>query len=476
MPTVTLRKRKISGDRYSLVEDIYPAPAGRGRTRSLKMYIDAKPSTKSARDHNKGILDIAGLVCLRKANELAKPEIYSTAEKDALNRAEKSNFSFAQFCRDQIAKISGDSFHVYKTAARYFLLSYGEPDVKCGAINQLIVDEFRDYLPSAKMFRRKGTISQNSAATYMAAMKGLLSDAYDAGYLEEDFGKRTPSLDSAETHREYPSTDELALLWQSDCNYPLLKEMAFFSAMTGLRFSDCQKLDRNEIKGVPGDYYLDFSQKKTKDEAIHPISNQAFNLIPPHGEKPFSSIDYNDIQRPLKKWMAAAGISKHITFHSFRHAYANILLDNGADIYTVSKMLTHKSIRSTQVYVTIRESKKKEAAQKIELFLPGPPPGENSEMQMINQKVLNYSSVTYATGNVEYEVAGIMWDLGEDGIYFDKFEKQTRASWVDRYNVANNTNYKNKFEINNTIGSEFSTFKKDWARKYLPKIESFILA
>ncbi|WP_368662350.1 tyrosine-type recombinase/integrase [Zobellia laminariae] len=60
-----------------------------------------------------------------------------------------------------------------------------------------------------------------------------------------------------------------------------------------------------------------------------------------------------------------AGITKHITFHSARHTNAVLLLENGADIYTVSKRLGHKELRTTEIYAKIIDTKMKEAAEII---------------------------------------------------------------------------------------------------------------
>ena len=70
---------------------------------------------------------------------------------------------------------------------------------------------------------------------------------------------------------------------------------------------------------------------------------------------------------PLKKWIADAGIKKKITFHCFRHSYAVIQISLGTDIYTVSKMLTHKNVTTTQIYADLVNSKKRETANKISL-------------------------------------------------------------------------------------------------------------
>ena len=73
------------------------------------------------------------------------------------------------------------------------------------------------------------------------------------------------------------------------------------------------------------------------------------------------------INYPLKKWIKQAGITKHITFHCFRHSYAVIQISLGTDIYTVSKMLTHKNVSTTQIYADLVNSKKRETAEKISL-------------------------------------------------------------------------------------------------------------
>jgi integrase len=69
----------------------------------------------------------------------------------------------------------------------------------------------------------------------------------------------------------------------------------------------------------------------------------------------------------IKFWVQAAKIDKHITFHCFRHTYATLLLNNDVDLYTVSKMLGHRDIKTTQIYAKISDSKKRNAANAINL-------------------------------------------------------------------------------------------------------------
>ncbi|MDD6953380.1 MAG: tyrosine-type recombinase/integrase [Prevotella sp.] len=69
----------------------------------------------------------------------------------------------------------------------------------------------------------------------------------------------------------------------------------------------------------------------------------------------------------LKKWLKTAGITKHITFHCFRHIFATLQLAAGTDIYTISKLLTHSDVSTTQVYTDVVSSLKRDATNKISL-------------------------------------------------------------------------------------------------------------
>ena len=88
--------------------------------------------------------------------------------------------------------------------------------------------------------------------------------------------------------------------------------------------------------------------------------------MPPKSDKSNDTPLFNlptppTIERVLGKWAADAGITKHITFHVSRHTFATILLTEGADLYTTSKLLGHTDISTTQIYAKIVNKKKEEA-------------------------------------------------------------------------------------------------------------------
>jgi integrase len=199
-----------------------------------------------------------------------------------------------------------------------------------------------------------------------------LKQAYKKGLIEIDLSTRIDSISDPEVQREYLTLEELQALVKTPCSIPLLKNAALFSALTGLRFSDISKLVWGEVhySELEG-YYLQFRQKKTKGIEVLPISEQAFKLLGERKEpsaKVFEGLIYSSyLNVHLKQWILRAGITKNITFHCFRHTYATLQLSHGTDIYTVSKMLGHRELKTTQVYAKIIDQKKREAANKIKL-------------------------------------------------------------------------------------------------------------
>src|SRR5699024_1144799 len=100
------------------------------------------------------------------------------------------------------------------------------------------------------------------------------------GILQTNLNAKVKPIKAAEIRREYLTIEELNRLVKTPCNNDLLKRAALFSALTGLRFSDIQKMTWNELEFIEGQgYFLNFSQKKTKGVEVLPISEQAHNLL-----------------------------------------------------------------------------------------------------------------------------------------------------------------------------------------------------
>nr|WP_262887301.1 site-specific integrase [Flavobacterium solisilvae] len=174
---------------------------------------------------------------------------------------------------------------------------------------------------------------------------------------------RVKGIKEKESNRQYLTLDELQKLVKTDCDYPIMKDAFIFSSLTGLRFSDIKSLKwKNITYDSQNGYIIKFTQQKTKGVENLPISEQAIRII---GERKhdddfvFSSLIYSAYHNKiLHKWIEKAGIDKHITFHCARHSFATLQLTMNIDIYTVSKLLGHRHLKTTEIYAKVIDKKK----------------------------------------------------------------------------------------------------------------------
>ncbi|MFT5725357.1 MAG: integrase [Bacteroidia bacterium] len=376
---VTLRQKSISKGRKSLYLDFYPAiphhETGKATRREfLGLYIYDKPKTPIDKEHNIETLKIGSSIRQRRENHLNKPEIYSQYEKDQLRITELGEGNFVEYFR-KLANKRKNSNHDNWVSALKYIESFTEGVLKFADLNERVLEDLKEYLLTTKSNKSdKTTLSQNSAVSYFNKVKAALKQAYKDGIIQTDLNSKVKPIKTAETRREYLTMEELNKLVKTPCNNDLLKRAALFSALTGLRFSDIQKMTWRELEYVENQgWYLNFDQKKTKGVEVLPISDQAYNLLGEPKEsqtKVFEGLKYSAYgNKHLFQWIGAAGITKDITFHCFRHTYATLQLHSGTDIYTVSKMLGHKDLKTTQIYAKIVDQAKREAADKIILDL-----------------------------------------------------------------------------------------------------------
>lgn len=381
---VTLRQKKISKGRKSLYLDFYPPiphPETGEPTRRefLGLYIYEKPKTPIDKQHNTETLKIGESIRQKRENFLNKPEIYSEYEKEQLRKKELGEQCFIEYFR-KLANKRKASNHDNWVSALNYIEAFTNGKLKFADLNEKFLEDFKEYLLTTKSNRsNKTTLSQNSAVSYFNKVKAALKQAYKDGILQTDLNAKISPIKAAETRREYLTIEELNKLVKTPCNNDLLKRAALFSALTGLRFSDIQKMVWGELEYIEGQgYFLNFNQKKTKGVEVLPISEQAYSFTEgtenpkdmPQDKPVFEGLKYSAYHnKHLFQWIGAAGITKDITFHCFRHTFATLQLFNGTDIYTVSKMLGHKDLKTTQVYAKIVDEAKRTAANKIKLDL-----------------------------------------------------------------------------------------------------------
>lgn len=241
------------------------------------------------------------------------------------------------------------------------------------------VQGFKDYLEDeAEAFgcdhrKRKDRhpLSQNSKQSYFNKLRACLRQAYEDGIIRQNPMRGILGFSSQEGMRQYLSLDEVKAMAAADCNYPEVKRAFLFSCLTGLRRSDIVKLTWGEVTQLGGRTRLVFRQKKTGGQEYLDITPQAADLIGERGnakgdDKVFGNIlNPSDTNDNLRIWALRAGVDKHISFHCGRHTFAVLMLTLGTDIYTVSKLLGHRELKTTQIYAKIVDEKKQEAVDNI---------------------------------------------------------------------------------------------------------------
>jgi integrase len=369
---VKLRRKAISGNRQSLYLDFYP-PIPRPETGKptrrefLGLYLHEKTKNPLDKQSNKETLQLAENIKAKRQIEI------QAGNYGFLNTRANSETNFVRYFKQLAETKTGRNKSGWDTAYSHFEKFTGG-ELMLSSLNENLCNDFREYLLGTKQPKgiQSPQITQSSARTYYKKFKAALKQAFKKGLIEKDLNARIDGISETEVQREYLNIEQLQALVNTPCTIPMLKNAALFSAITGLRFSDIHKLVWNEVQysELEG-YFIQYRQKKTKGVEVLPISEQAFLLLGERkepNEKVFVGLNYSAyLNRHLKQWVLKAGISKHITFHCFRHTYATLQLSQGTDIYTVSKMLGHRELKTTQIYAKIVDKTKREAADRIKL-------------------------------------------------------------------------------------------------------------
>lgn len=365
---ILLRKRLLPSGKINLSIEYYKGtimqPNGKRKTvreyENLKLYLYGEPKNIIERNKNKETLALANeILAIREA------EFYKGRFEQKNNS--KSQRPFLDYFAEKTEEKS-DSPKNYGnwTATMVHLKRCISPNTTFDDIDEKFVKQVRTYFDKEARTKSDLPLSLNSKYSYFNKFKACLRSAFDEGYLTLDYASKINSFEQAESQREYLTFNELQQLVDTECKYEVLKRAFLFSCLTGLRWSDINSMIWADVNDEDNISRVNIRQEKTEGIEYIYISKQARELL---GERKdsisrvFIGLKYSAVyNNAIVLWCNKAGISKHITFHSARHTNAILLLENGADIYTVSKLLGHREIRTTSIYSKILDKKMKEAS------------------------------------------------------------------------------------------------------------------
>ncbi len=261
---------------------------------------------------------------------------------------------------------------------------YCRPGMTFRDVTPEFVQGFKDYLDKTARVRDKRKkaettedrkpLSNASKVSYFNKLRACINQAFEDRIIPHNPLRGIEGFKLEEKERVYLTLEEVKAMAATECKYPVLRNAFLFSCLTGLRKSDIEKMTWSEVRQQGEFTRIVFKQKKTGGQEYIDINPQAVAFM---GERRdpdahvFPNFSYSSYYlMELKRWAVRAGITKDITFHSGRHTFAVLMLDLGADIYTVSKLLGHREIRTTQIYAKVMDKKKQEAAMLIPPILP----------------------------------------------------------------------------------------------------------
>jgi len=220
-----------------------------------------------------------------------------------------------------------------------------------------------------------GKLSPNSQFLYFSKFSAALSAAVRAGLIPSN---PAALLDKGErpffrqTERSYLTEEEVQTLINTPNTHSGgdVARAFLFSCFCGLRWSDISSLVWADIRSRGTGLQIEKRMVKTREMLYLPLSSEAAYFLPEKtGKEPsdlvFSLRSYASASIALKKWLSDAGILKPVTFHTARHTFATLLLSQKQDLYTVSKLLGHKSIKVTQIYAEVVDRKKRDAVNSL---------------------------------------------------------------------------------------------------------------
>ena len=362
MASVTLRTKSIDKKGYSLFLDIYNE--GHRYKEYLKLYVSkdyVKPENKNILKQDKESWELATAIQAKRLIQI-KESIAGFIPKSTKQ-------DFIKYYREETSL----RHSTYQHALTY-LIEYNQSE----KLPFKVFDE--KYLKDLIAFLKTQELSTSSIRMYLSRISAVLNQAViDKVIPTNPFHnlKRGQGGDiPAETKSkiEYLTLDELRKLNNTAFD-DSVRHFFLFSCFSGLRLSDLLKMKWTDIKAGT----LTYTQGKQGNVKTHylPLSAQALSLLPAISKKQVNVMKEQQelvfahvppkrkINTQLKAWAKKAKLDKNIHIHVGRHSFATLALTSGVGLYTVSKMLGHSKIGTTQIYAEVIDEVKQKAADML---------------------------------------------------------------------------------------------------------------
>ena len=274
---------------------------------------------------------------------------------------------------NEIPKLKKGTAKNYGATEKYLLSflskKYRTSDMPLNQINYSFVLNFENYLRNCKPLMKSQPLGNNGIMKHLERFKKMTTIACKLDCIKQNpfafFNSKFTSYD-----RQYLTIEELSLVEElelTDFGLKRVRDCFIFACYTGLSYIDLKRLKPGQIVvGIDGGEWIYTKREKSKTAVKIPLLSKAKEILCKYTNDGYGK--NNDLLLPvysnqkcnsyLKKIIAKCGIDKHISFHAARHTFATtVTLANGVPLETVSKLLGHRRLSTTQIYARVMEKK-----------------------------------------------------------------------------------------------------------------------
>ena len=368
---IRVRQKPLQNGNISLYLDIYRD--GKRSYEFLKLYLIPE-RTKEDKEKNRQTMQLANSIKSKRIVEMQNGEygFKSEVASDTLFYP-----YYRSMCQKRLGAESRGNWGNWYSCLHHLLIYDKDEELTFADITPAWVQGFHDYLENEAVawshdYRKRikdKPLARNSKLSYFNKLRACLNQAFEDRIIPINPARYVENFKAEEGTRMYLTIDEVRKLAQTGCEYPRIKAAFLFSCLTGLRRSDILKLVWGDVHQQGEFTRIIFRQKKTHGQEYLDITPQAAELMGERGKS--DEQVFQDIHSPtctntaIQEWVLRAGIDKKITFHCGRHTFATMMLDLGTDIYTVSKLLGHRELSTTQIYAKVMDKNKQKAVANI---------------------------------------------------------------------------------------------------------------
>ena len=365
---IKIRTKELSNGCQSIYLDIYMD--GKRQYEFLKLYIIPE-NDKTDKERNHETLKLANAIKSQKIVELQNKTFGFDRKLQSKVKLTEYMERIAELSVDN--KVRSDTIH----AIIQHLDRYDPKGILLKKVDKSYILGFLDYLKTAKQKHCKSEkmLHVNTQLHYFKMLRYCFRYAVFEDYLRNnpmDKIKNEEKPKRCRSEREYLTMAELTRMVRTPFYNGLLKKAFLFSCFCGLRHCDIVALKWGDVHfDEQGNMMISIIQQKTREAISLPLSSEAIKYLPDRGMAQDSDKVFADLislgrsNEILYRWAEQANVSKHITFHTARHTHATMMLTLGVDLYTVSKLLGHTNIQTTQIYAKLVDETKKRAVELI---------------------------------------------------------------------------------------------------------------